>query len=321
MAYQQLTLEQRYHIGALEKSGLTQSAIAEAVGVHKSTISRELRRNCGARGYRPQQAHHLARERQQKRACRPRIAPAIWQWVEAGLMQQWSPEQIAGRLRRETVNGETVSHERIYQYIYADKAGGGTLYRHLRCQKQRRKRYGSGRSRRGHIPDRVCISQRPQLVAQRERIGDWEGDTIIGRGHRQALVSLVERRSRSTLLQKVTRKTAAQVSGAMVRQLWPVVDKVHTITLDNGLEFASHTVVGLALSAQTFFAHPYSSWERGTNENTNGLIRQYCPKKSDFTHLNDQDVQEIVEKLNHRPRKCLEYRTPHEVFFEDECCT
>lgn len=314
--YTQLTQEQRYQIHALKSVGFTQSRIADDLKVHKSTVSRELRRNTRQRGYRPQQAHQLAVERRQERACRPRINPALWLHVEARLQEQWSPQQIAGRLAFEQASG--VSHERIYQYIYADKRSGGTLHQHLRCQKQRRKRYGSGRSRRGQIPMRRCISERPVIVEQRERIGDWEGDTIVGKGHQQAIVSLTERFSRFTLLHKVERATAAAVSAAIVKQLKPLAASVLTLTTDNGKEFALHQQIAATLQAEYYFAHPYASWERGLNENTNGLVRQYCPRKSDFSQLDQDDIEAIAHRLNHRPRKILNYRTPFEVFFQKQ---
>ena len=322
-SYQQLTQEQRYQIYAFKKAGWSQHATAEELQVHKSTISRELKRNRGQRGYRPQQAQRLAQERQQQRATRPRISAATWKLVEAKLKQQWSPEQIAGRLQREQVQQterarayDCVSHERIYQYIYADKKAGGALHLHLRCQKQRRKRYGSGRSRRGQIAGRVSISQRPAIVERRERVGDWEGDTIVGKGHQQAIVSLTERLSRYTLLHKVEHATASAVGAAICEQLGPLAEWVHTFTSDNGKEFAAHQEIAAALQADYFFAHPYASWERGLNENTNGLVRQYCPKKSDFSHLDQDAMQAIAQRLNHRPRKTLDYRTPFEVFFQ-----
>ena len=333
-SYTQLTPEKRYQIYAYLKAGWSQSAMARELSVHKSTISRELKRNRGQRGYRPVQAQQRATARAQQRATaraqerasRPRISATTWQVVRQKLGEQWSPEQISGRLRRQSSQSSQscgrVSHERIYQYIYADKKAGGTLHRHLRSQKKRRKRYGSGRSRRGQIAGRVCISQRPAIVERRERVGDWEGDTIVGKGHQQAMVSLVERVSRYTLLQKVARKTATAVAGAMKEQLQPLAHKVETVTLDNGREFAAHQEVAQAVAAQTYFAHPYSSWERdsswerGLNENTNGLVRQYCPKKTDFAPLSQQQVQKIADQLNHRPRKVLDYRTPYEVFFD-----
>ncbi len=185
MNYQQLTQEQRYQIYAFMKAGLNRTQIASEISVHKSTVSREMRRNRGQRNYRPKQAHELARTRQQHRVA-PRIQPQTWQQVERLLAQQWSPQQISGRLKLE--HQPTVSHERIYQHIYANKQAGGTLHRHLRCQKQRRKRYGSY-DRRGQLPARTSIEKRPPLVESKQRFGDWEADTIIGRNHQQAIVS------------------------------------------------------------------------------------------------------------------------------------
>jgi len=207
----------------------------------------------------------------------------------------------------------TVSHERMYQYIYADKGAGGSLDRNLRLQKQRRKRYGSY-SRRGQLPNHRSIDERPAIVDGKARCGDWEADTIIGRHHRQAIVSLVDRKSKLTRLAKVERNTAESVAHAMTTQLASLT--VKTITSDNGREFARHQQVAQHLSADFYFAHPYSSWERGLNENTNGLVRQYFPKKSDFSKITDRQLNKVVERLNQRPRKTLGYKTPHEVFFK-----
>ncbi len=312
MGYTQLTREQRYQIYALMKAGHKQTQIAQIVGCHKSSISREVRRNRGRRGYRPKQAHHLAAARHLA-AYRPRITDQTWVLVAALLRREWSPEQIAGRLRLE--KQPTVSHERIYQYVYADKRRGGTLHQHLRCRKVRRKRYGT-HSRRGQIPNRVSIEARPRVVATKRRVGDWEADTIIGKAHKEAIVSLTERKSKLCLLQKVARKSAEAVTQASLAQLGPLSDKVHTITSDNGREFACHEQIAQALSAKFYFAHPYSSWERGLNENTNGLVRQYFPKKHDFTTISDAEVEQVMERLNTRPRKTLGFRTPNEVFFK-----
>ena len=191
--YKQLTREQRYQIYALKKEHHNQLEMAHNLGVDKSTISRELKRNQGRRGYRPKQADELAQQRKQRRVT-SRITDAQWQQVEKLLGQDWSPEQIAGRLTLE--RQPTISHERIYQHVYADKRQGGTLYRHLRSQKKRRKRYAGGRDRRGQIPARRSIEERPRVVALRARLGDWEADTIVGRNHQQALVSLAERKSK-----------------------------------------------------------------------------------------------------------------------------
>jgi IS30 family transposase len=313
MSYTQLTQEQRYHIWALKKAGFNQTNIAQEVGMHKSTISRELRRNTGQRGYRPKQSHALATARQQERARSPRITPDTWERVQDALRQEWSPEQVSGWLWRE--HQLRVSHERIYQYVYHDKWAGGTLHQHLRCQKQRRKRYGS-RDRRGQLANRRSITERPPIVESRSRLGDWEADTIVGKGHQQAIVSLTERKSKLTLLAKVEQTTAEAVEKAMTRLLEPLAPQVQTITSDNGREFARHQQIAAKLQADFYFAHPYASWERGLNENTNGLVRQYFPKGTDFTRITDTEIEWVMQRLNHRPRKTLEFQTPHQVFFQ-----
>lgn len=309
--YTQLTREQRYQIYALMKAGICQTEIAKVVGVHKSTISRERRRNRGLRGYRPKQAQHFAEIRRVK-AVTTRISPDTWTLVERLLRNDWSPEQISGWLNSEYQI--TVSHEWIYQFVLKNKHQGGNLYQHLRCKKQRRKRYGST-SYRGRLLNRISIDQRPAIVDTRSRIGDWELDTIIGKRHNQALVSLTERKSRLTLLAKVKRKSAELVSHSVQRLLEPISSKVFTLTSDNGKEFARHLEIATALQADFFFAHPYSSWERGLNENTNGLIRQYFPKKHDFSTIKEKDISMVMNKLNNRPRKCLGFKTPNQVFF------
>jgi len=311
MTYTQLTREQRYQISALMKAGLYQSQIAKIIGVHKSTVSREIRRNRGLRGYRPKQAHLFA-ENRRARAVKARISPDTWNLVKRLLRVDWSPEQISGWLDSEFQI--KVSHESIYRFILKNKRQGGDFYLHLRCKKQRRKRYGSS-NYRGQLLNRVSIDKRPDVVDARSRVGDWELDTIIGKGHKQALVSLTERKSRLTLLAKVKRKSAELVSRSIRRLLEPVAAKVLTLTSDNGKEFARHQEISKALRADFYFAHPYSSWERGLNENTNGLIRQYFPKKHDFTTITEKDISMVMSKLNNRPRKCLGFKTPNQVFF------
>ena len=313
MSYTQLTREQRYQIYALMKAGHNQTRIAILVGCHKSTISRELRRNCGQKGYRPYQADELAFDRQCD-AYRARIAWQTWQQVERLLRQEWSPEQIAGRLKRE--KQPTVSHECIYLYVYADKRRGGTLHRHLRSQKKQRKRYG-GYIRRGQIPNRTSIEQRPQIVASKRRFGDWEADTIIGARHKGGILSVVERKSKLTRLRKLATKGAAEMKDNSIELLAPLAAKVHTITVDNGKEFCDHELIAAGLQARIYFAHPYASWERGLNENTNGLVRQYFPKKHDFAGITNAELQRVEDLLNNRPRKTLGYRTPNEVFFKE----
>ena len=314
MAYAQLTREQRYQIYSLKKAGHSQDFIARGLGVHPSTISRELKRGRGRRGYRPKQADELARARQRKR-YRARIAPATWAVIERLLRQDWSPEQVSGWLSKE--RQLRVSHERIYQHVYADKARGGTLFQHLRCRRKRRKRYGSYDGR-GRPPNCRSIGQRPRIVDRRKRIGDWEAGTITGRNHRQAIVSLTGRKSKLCLLKKVERNTAAAVGQAIGELLRPVAAKVYTITSDNGREFADHQRVARELGAAFYFAHPFAAWERGTNENTNGLVRQYFPKGSDFSKLTERAIQRVTTRLNNRPRKRLNYRTPQRVFFKEQ---
>jgi IS30 family transposase len=312
MSYTQLTCEQRYQIYALMKASHNQTQIALIVGCHKSTISREVRRNRGRKVYFAKLAQVLARRRR-RRSHGPRIAAKTWQLVERLLRQEWSPEQICGKLKRE--KRPAVSPERIYQYVYADKRRGGTLYRHLRSQKKQRKRYG-GYIRRGQIPNRVSIEKRPQIVASKRRFGDWEADTIIGARHKGALLSFTERKSKLIRLAKLESKNAEELCEASIVLLAPLAAKVHTITVDNGKEFCEHEAIAVALQTRIYFAHPYASWERGLNENTNGLVRQYFPKKYDFSQITEVELQRVEELLNNRPRKTLGYRTPNEVFFK-----
>jgi len=227
MAYQQLTQDQRYQIHAFLKAGFSQPAIARELSVDKSTISRELRRNRGQRGYRPKQAQLLSDSRRKAKENATRISAATWQQVEADLRKDWSPEQVSGALK--AAGQLAPSHERIYLYIYADKQQGGELFKHLRCQKKRRKRYGKY-DRRGQLPNRKSIDQRPAIVADKARLGDWEADTIIGKNHLQAIVSILERKSKLTRLAKVERNTEEAVKEAMVKMLKPLTDSVHTIT-------------------------------------------------------------------------------------------
>ena len=308
--YHQLTQAQRYQIYALRKMNHPLSEIAAVVGVHKSSVSRELKRNRGQRGYRPQQAHQLAVDRRQK--ALPRITAENWSLVENLLRQEWSPEQISGRLKKE--QDIRISHEWIYQHVLADKQTAGDLYKHLRCQKKRRKRYGTY-DRRGTLPNCHSIEERPARVNLRKRLGDWEVDTLIGKQQKHALLTLTERKSRFTLLGKVSRRTARAVRQQVCKLLLPVKDKVHTLTSDHGKEFADHELIAETLQLKFYFAHPYAAWERGTNENTNGLLRQYFPKKSDFKTFSTKKTQQTSSKLNFRPRKTLRFKTPFEVFY------
>ncbi len=310
-SYTHLTLEQRYQIQALMKMGHSYQEIGDVIGVHKSTITREVRRNQGRRGYRPQQAHRFTLSRRRTK-IRRRIAADTWHCINGLLKAEWSPEQISGWLR--TQQGTFISPEWIYQHVYRDKRAQGTLYRHLRCQRHRRKRYGTD-SRRGHIPNRVSIEHRPAVVERRSRLGDWEVDTMIGQGHQQALVSLTERKSRLSLIAKVARRSANTVATAVINLLKPLGLPLHTVRSDNGKEFAHHAIMAQALKVRFFFAHPYAAWERGLNENTNGLIRQYFPKQRPFATITQQEIQQVMNKLNNRPRKSLGFKTPNQVCF------
>jgi len=311
--YTQLTYNQRYHIYVLMKAGLCQTEIAETIGLHKSSISRELRRNQGRRGYRPKQAHQLAVARRDK--AKSRITAEDWELIEGLVGLDWSPEQISDYCREE--QALKISHEWIYQYIYREKSGGGSLWKHLRCRKKRRKRYGSY-EKRGQIPNRTLIDERPQVVMERSRLGDWEADTIIGKGKKGAIVTLVDRKSRYLRMGMVNQRTKEAVKEMIISLLagYPV----HTITCDNGKEFADHEEIARVLDTEVYFAHPYSSWERGTNENTNGLIRQYIPKNTNFSELGTEDILFAENRLNTRPRKCLSFNSPM-VFLNNHCCT
>ncbi len=313
--YHQLTEHQRYQLAALRKESHPQKTIAANLGVHASTISRELRRNLGQRGYRPHQAQQKTQQRRQQAAKAVKMTPTMIADVEEKLRQEWSPEQIAGWLPQSS--GISLSHERIYQHVRADRQAGGSLYTHLRQgRKKRRKRYGKPDSR-GQIRNRVSIDQRPDVVAKRSRIGDWEIDLVVGRKQHGALVTLVERRSRYTLIGKVATKQAEEVATRTIGLLQSQRQHTHTITADNGKEFAAHQAIGQALQAQVYFAHPYHSWERGLNENTNGLIRQYFPKGTDFEPVTDAEIQKVTDRLNHRPRKILGFRSPDEVWRQE----
>jgi IS30 family transposase len=306
MNYHHLSREERYQISALLKEGLSQSQISANLGRHKSTISREIARNSGLRGYRPRQASIMSKERSFDNRNARRIRPSDWTDVVDLLGQQWSPEQIAFEV--------PISHETIYRHVYAEKALGGHLYKNLRCQKKRRKRYAGGRDRRGQIIGRRPISERPSHIDDRRQIGHWEGDTMIGKRHKQAIVTLVERKSGYTVLAKVRNKTAELVSSAIIRRLEPISLRVQTLTYDNGKEFADHAVIDQALGSKAYFADPYSSWQRGSNENLNGLIRQYIPKSRPLSTVSDAELVKIEERLNTRPRKRLGFKTPHDVF-------
>jgi IS30 family transposase len=322
MSYRHLSMQERNVVYRMKWLGKSKAETAGCLGRSRSTISRELRRNVQFDGrYVPGVAEIKARLRRRAHLGRPKTGHgALMRYVEAHLRRHWSPEQIAGRLHEvppRELGGVRLSHTTIYRWIWADAGRAGQLKGFLRvAYKPRRKPYGKP-SKRGQIPGRVSIEERPKVVAGRQRIGDWEGDTVVGKGRSGYVATCVDRASRYLVARKLHRCTARQTNAALhdgMRRL--PAEKRQTLTTDNGREFARHRRLGKLLGLQVYFAHPYSSWERGTNENTNGLLRQYLPKKTDFSVLTDWQLASYVWQLNNRPRKCLNYRTPAEVFHE-----
>ena len=315
MAYTHLSLEDRNYIEKRLKQKESLNRIAQDLGRSQSTLSRELARNTGLRGYRYQQADKKAKQRHHEKPKAIKLTVALVLTINHLLEQDWSPEQISGRLKEE--GKDTVCPETIYQHVQRDKQAQGKLHLHLRRHtKKYRKRYGAKTGSVKGIPNRVDIDERPEVVNQRERLGDWEADTMIGKGHKGVLVTLDERKSKLRLALPVARKTSEAVTGGLISLLSAFKMWVHTVTFDNGKEFASHEEVAQAIGCKTYFAKPYHSWERGQNENANGLLRQYFPKAMGLLDVTTQQVLDAVHKLNSRPRKCLGFKTPYEVFRE-----
>lgn len=304
--YTHLSQIERYQISSLTQAKVSVSEIAKVLGRHRSTIWREIQRGSGPCGYKAKQAQHLAEARAVWSRNAAQIDQTCRKQIRQCLRQHWSPEQIAAHV--------DASHESIYQYIYADKAAGGDLHMYLRSQKKRRKRHASGQNRRGQIANRRSISQRPAHIEERAQVGHWEGDTMIGKGNKKAIVTLVERKSGYAMLAMVDAKRAGWVREAMQACLEPVEPLVKTMTLDNGTEFAQHEQFDQNLNCTTYFADPYSSWQRGSNENFNGLVRQFIPKSRPLSTVTHEELAMIEDSLNHRPRKRLGFKTPHEVF-------
>jgi IS30 family transposase len=312
MNYKQLTENERYQIYILLKAGFKKKDIASSLGRAASTITREIKRNTGLKGYRPAQAQRLSEQRKQSATKYRKITDEVYGWIETLIRQDLSPEQVVDYLARH--RGISLHFETVYQLIYADKAAEGDLYKHLRIvSKAYRKRYGH-HDNRGQIKNRVSIEERPAIVESRARVGDWEGDTIIGKGRRSAMLTLVERKTLYSVIVRLSGKRATQLADALIQAMTGLKSKIKTLTFDNGLEFSEHQRIAEALKAKVYFAHPYSSWERGTNENTNGLIRQYFPKGIDFTTVTDDEVNHVMDRLNQRPRKTRGGKSPNELF-------
>lgn len=321
MSYQHLSMDERNVIFRMKILGRGQAETARCLGRSGSTISRELRRNVQFDGrYVPGVADIKARLRRRAHLRRPKTGSVrLMAYVAQRLRRRWSPQQIAGRLRQVgggVLGGVTISHQTIYRWIWSDRHRAERFRAYLRVAwKQRRKPYGKA-SQRGQIPGRVSIDQRPQEAAARARLGDWEGDTLVGKGRSGYVATCVDRASRYLVARKLERCTARQINAALhdgMRRL--PGEKRQTLTTDNGREFARHRRLGRLLGVQVYFAHPYTAWERGTCENTNGLLRQYLPKWMSFSELTDWQLESYVRALNNRPRKCLNYRTPAEVFW------
>ena len=295
-------------IANMAQAGNNQNAIAKAIGRSQGTVSKELRRNCGQRGYRPLQADRLARERQAGKRSRPKVMVGeVKEEVETRLRIKHSPEQISNAL---ALKGLEVSHETIYQHIARDKKAGGDLASNLRINGRRRYRWRSKIGRREKIPNRVDIELRPPVVGNRERFGDWEADLIQGGDGSGFLVSLYERKSRLGLLYLMPDKSSDGTLKGIMNLLREM--EVRTITYDNGLEFAQHGLINELLECESYFCKPYHSWEKGGVENYNGLVRQYFPKGHDFSTITREQLQEVQEEINDRPRKIHAYLSPNE---------
>lgn len=316
--YKQLNQKEREIIDVLKRKGESCAAIGKKLNRNKSTIARELKRNSSSEYhcYLTHQANQRANKRKHKAVCRQRLKnPRLRAYVLAKLKEDWSPEQIAGRIRIDHSDLK-VSHEAIYQYIYAKETSNREqLIASLkRAHRMRRHKGLYRKQKKTKIPNRISIDQRPLHVQTRKQFGHWETDSLISRKSKAALNSLIERKSRLLCLTKLNQKTANNTAMAIIRHLKDLPTKARrTLTLDNGTENAAHEFITHKTDIQCYFAHPYHSWERGTNENTNGLIRYYLPKGTDFSTISKQSLQFIETRLNNRPRKCLKFKTPNEV--------
>ncbi len=316
MTYHQITLEERYRISALRQAGDWQAAIARKLGRHRSTISRELARNRSPwdGGYRPSKAQEQANGRRSRSRRNHRFRRRDWSQVERLLrQQQWSPEQIAGSLGKS--GSLSMSHETIYRHVWLDRSKGGSLYRHLRqATKKRRKRYGAYDSR-GRLAGKRHISERPKVIEQRSQLGHWEIDTVMGEGARHCVLTLVERATGFVIIGKLRTRGSHETARKAIELIRRHPGRFKTITSDNGTEFHAYKQVEKATGVKFYFATPHHAWERGTNENTNGLIRQYLPKRTSMAHVDQRRCNWVADRLNRRPRKRYDFETPEEKFY------
>jgi transposase, IS30 family len=315
--YKTIQYEHRVLIAEHLRLGTRPSEIAKLLNFCRSVISREISRNSSTGSYHlynANQAQKRANERSSNKGRKPKIVGNLKRKIDSYLKKDWSPEQIAGRTKRD--GKQLASHETIYKYVYEDKAEGGLLFEHLRQTHRARYKRKNKTKKRGIIRDRVSISERPKIVEERIRLGDWEGDTIIGKGHKSAIATLVDRKSKETKIIKLKEKTAKETAKKISKKMKKSKVPIHTITFDNGKEFADHKIIAKDLKTDIYFADPYSAYQRGTNENTNGLIRQYLPKGTDFKNVTNEELKAIENKLNNRPRKSLDYLTPNEYIYK-----
>jgi len=313
MQYRQLTSGERYTISSLKRQGLTPTEIANEIGRHRSTVYREYKRNsCNDDRYRAFKADSRTHGRRSRSRPNRQFTHEDYKLINKYLRKKWSPAQISGALYNEGVL--SISHETIYQHIWLDRINGGNLYTHLRqSQKKRRKRYNAYDSR-GVLAGKRHISERPPVIDNRSRIGDWEIDLVMGRGDRDCILTLIERKSGVTKIAKLKNKSKKQTNSKLLRLLKSIAGKVKTITADNGTEFHGYKEIEKKTGIKFYFCTPYHSWERGTNENTNGLIRQYLPKGESMASLTQRKCNKIAHELNTRPRERLDFKTPQEVY-------
>jgi IS30 family transposase len=314
MKYRQITSEQRYTLAVLRRQEpkLSIGAIAELLGFHRSTIYREFQRNsCADGGYRPSKASRRTRGRRSRSRRNSQFTPADMALVNGLLQERWSPEQIAGSLRRHHLL--RISHETIYNHVWRDKERGGSLFRCLRqAPKRFRKRYGRHDSR-GRLAGKKHLSERPAAIMARSELGHWEMDTVMGKGSKHCILSLVERATGYTLIGKLPDRTAQATTIKAIELIKKHHPLFTSITVDNGTEFHDYKTIEYETGVDFYFATPYHSWERGTNENTNGLIRQYLPKRTSMAHITQHHCDNIARALNTRPRKRYAFRSPTEV--------
>jgi IS30 family transposase len=316
--YTHMSTYQRIELAALYRNGHGVNDISKQLNLHRSTIYRELKRNSKPRGsYDAYYANNLSEIRKERFSKNRKLTSKMIVVIKDKLEnQQWSPEQINGYCNQNNI--PMVSHERIYQYIYQDKKNGGNLFKHLRTgEKKYKKRYGKHKNPKIIIKNKVSIDERPEEINNKQRYGDWEIDTIIGKNNKGAIVTIVERKSNFILIRKLKGKNATQLAKETIRLLMPYKELVHSITSDNGTEFANHEYIAKKLKAKFYFAHPYSSWERGLSEYSNKLIRQYIPKKSVFDDFSTEYLNLVNIKNNNRPRKLLNFVSPLKVFISE----